>query len=167
MNKSPIITNKNVKTYLDINEILYLLSKGISNNKIFIYLKNEYIFIKQSDTRCFTVSMRRLRNSLNIKYDNEIYNIIIKNINTISVEKENHNYFLIINIPSNLNIMRNFNYKIKIKEIYDFLDLYQTDSKDIIIKKQHEKIFNLLEKIKYYENKYKEPTTDEEMFILY
>ena len=164
MNNDPkyLFTNLNDNTS-------FILEKGIYNEKLFIYFKNEYFYIHISNIRCFKVSIKRVKNTLCIKSINEVKKLFIKCINNITIEKKNDNlFYLKIFYYQNTNTIFNIiNNKIKLKEVNDFLSIDKTDSPNLIIKKQNEKILSLLEKIKVYENTYKEIDTDEEMFIIY
>jgi hypothetical protein len=150
------------------NEITNQLIKGVGTEKFYLYLQDNNIYIKISDIRCFRVSLRRLRNIFHIKNDDEVKKIFLKYYPNISVEKQNENsYYLNIHFPQKINITFNLNHKIKIKEINNFLYIHKTDKLETIILKQNEKLLSLLEKLNQYENKYKELTTDEEMFLIY
>jgi hypothetical protein len=144
-----------------------ILEKGIvGNNNIFIYLRDEYFYVQQDHIRCFKFSMRRAKNTLNIKDTNHLLNLIIKNIKNIYLEKINENLFY-LNLSYKLVGCIDFisTQKIKLKEINNFLIISNTDNQDIIIKKQNEKIIILLNKIDEFKKKYKEPTTDDEFII--
>lgn len=154
--------------YNESQELSSQLNKGVQTEKFYLYQQDKYICIKISDFRCFKVSMRRLKNTLHQKYEDEIKKIFLKYYKNITIEKQNENlYYLNIHFPQKLNQTFNINYKIKIKEINNFIDIYSTDNYQTIISKQNEKILSLLEKIKEYEKKYKDPNTDEEMFLMY
>jgi hypothetical protein len=143
-----------------------ILEKGIYGDNIFIYLRDKYFYISENHIRCFKFSLRRAKTTLNISYNESLYKIFIKYIKTIKLEKINENlFYLIILYPvlgiKNLIIPQ----KIKLKEINEYLALLNTDSPDIIIKKQNEKLLSLLSKIDEFEKKFKEPTTDEEFIF--
>ena len=143
-----------------------ILEKGIHYNNIFIYLRDKYFYINENHLRCFKFSVRRSKNSLNIKSNESLYKIFIDYIDTVKLEKKNENmFYLIISYPTlgitNLIISQ----KIKLKEINEYLLLLNTDSQDIIIKKQNEKLLLLLSKISEFEKRFKEPTTDDEFII--
>lgn len=139
------------------SEEKFILEKGIiGNNNIFIYLRDKYFYVQDGNIRCFKFSMRRVKNTLNISDTNHLLSIIIRNIKSIHLEKNNENLFY-------LNL---FSQKIKLKEINNFLIISNTDTQDVIIEKQKEKIITLLNKINEFENKYKEPTTDEELILI-
>lgn len=144
-----------------------ILEKGIvGNNNIFIYLRDAYFYVQQDHIRCFKFSMRRAKNTLNIKDTDHLLNIIINNIKNIYLEKINENLFY-LSLSYKLAGYINFisTQKIKLKEINNFLIILNTDSQDIIIKKQNEKIIALLNKIDEFQKKYKEQTTDDELII--
>lgn len=146
----------------------FFLEKGISANNIFIYLKDKYFYVNENQIRCFKFSVRRAKNSLNIKSSDLLYKIFISYAETIKLEKKNENmFYLILSYPlagfQNLIIP----HKIKLKEINEYLLLTDTDSPDIIIKKQNEKLLLLLSKIDEYEKKFKEQSTDDEFILLF
>jgi len=145
-----------------------LLNKGIRNNNLFIYYRDNYIYIECDEIRCFRTSMRRLRNSLCINSDEIVRQLIIKYIKNISLEKVNENLFnLIIEYPHIINVTFNIKRKIKLQEINNFLNIKDTDNSNIIIKKQNDKILLLLDKLNEYKKNNKEIDTEEEMFIIF
>lgn len=155
--------------YLKMDELL-IMEKGIYNDKIMIFLKNDYFHVQESYVRCFKFSIKRAKNTLNIKDTTHLFNIFIKNINNINLEKKNENlYYLNISDSGSKFGSRDYfaiqTYKIKLKEINNFLYISNIDNHDIIIKKQNEKIISLLSKIDEFEKKFKEPTTDDELII--
>jgi hypothetical protein len=145
------------------NENLIKLQLGIGNDNIFIHSMYDQLYIYQNNIRMFRVSFRRLVKTTNISLS-ESLELIIKNIYSIYVCEKDSNinklYLLIKNY--NFNYKMTFEYKIKLKEINEYLDLANSGNPNEIISKQNEKIDILLKKLKYYENKFKEPTTDEE-----
>lgn len=171
-----------------------ILEKGILiNNNIFIHFEDNFFYIQESPTRCFKCSLKRAKNSLNIKDTNELFLIFVKNINNIKLEKKNNNLIYLTisyyrhgifypsissstyNSDKNIKTItdekkqKNYNttQKIKLKEINDFLFISKTDNHETIIKKQHEKIITLLSKINELENKLNEPSTDDEFITNY
>jgi hypothetical protein len=151
--------------YCKTDEELFL-EKGINSNNVFIYLKDKYFYVKENHIRCFKFSVKRAKNSLQIKSSDSLFKIFIGYAETIKLEKINENlFYLIISCP--LSGIQNLiiPHKIKLKEINEYLPITNTDSPDIIIKKQNEKLLSLLSKIDEYEKKFKEPSTDDE-FIL-
>lgn len=152
----------------EYTQIDMLFQNGIQGNNFLFYYTDKYFYIKINDTRCFKFSMRRAKNSLHLDNEQSVKELFYKHIKKIWVEKQNENLFH-LNVVLPLGTNQSFNYinKIKIKEVNDFINLSNFDAKDMIIKKQRDKITYLLNKISEYENKFKEPTTDEEMFIIY
>jgi hypothetical protein len=149
--------------------LLNTMINGVKNESLFIYLENKRIFIKISSVRCFSVSFRRLRNCLCVGDDYSVLHILVKNINNITVTKENENLFH-LNIATYNVISKQqcaSNVKIKIKEVVDFIEFNKNDDYKIIIDKQSEKITDLINKITEYEKKYKDPTTEDEMILMY
>lgn len=145
------------------------LKKGITGDNFIIFLKDNYFYVQLCPIRCFRFSLRRAKNILNMKNIEEITTIFLKYIKNINIEKINENLFF-LNISYPLNGFSKFdgiilNKKIKLKEINNFLFISDYDDRDKIIKKQNDKIKSLLDKIEEYENKYKEPNTDDELFI--
>ena len=151
------VINLNNKTS---EQISMILEKGIYNDKIFMCFKNNYYIVQINNVRCFKFSVKRAKNSLLVKSSNEINKLFIKSICNIDIEKYNDNLFYLT--IKNLTLA-----KIKLKEISDFISFKKTDSSEIIIKKQNEKIQSLLDRIKLYEEKYENIDTDDEMFILF
>lgn len=149
-------------------EIDILLKKGIRGNEFFLFYTDMYFYVQISDIRCFKFSMRRAKNTLRINEGIYVKEILYHCIQNISIEKQNENlFFLNINYPKKHNEIYNINHKIKLKEINNFINLSDLDNQDTIIKKQNEKINSLLNKINEFENKCKDPDTDEEMFLTY
>ena len=145
-----------------------ILDSGISNEQIFIYSKDNYIYIIENNIRCFKASFKRLRNVMCMKLNNDIKNIIIENIKNIKLVHKNENScILTIEKTKKINFNYNCKYDIKLKEVNDFLNINNNDNYNLIIKKLYKKIDILIKKINEYENKHKEPTTEEEMFINY
>jgi hypothetical protein len=149
--------------------LLNTMINGIKNESLFVYLQNKRIFIKISSIRCFNVSFRRLRNCLCVNDDYHVLKILVKNINNTTVVKENENLFY-LNIKTNKpfgNQIFMSNTKIKIKEVVDFIEFYKNDDYKLIMEKQSKKITDLVNKIAEYEKKYKEPTTEDELILMY
>lgn len=145
-----------------------ILDNGIGNDKIFIYSKDNYLFIVENDIRCFRVSFRRLRNIMHLKTNGEVKNLLVENIKNTSLKKKNENHhFLNIVYTKKINNTYDLKYEIKLKELTEFLNINNNENYTVVIKKLYGKIDILIKKISEYENKYKEPTTDEEMFIMY
>ncbi len=151
----------NIFKSAEISEI----DKGIYGKNFYIIFKNKYFYIQQSDIQCFKVSEKRVKNTMCIKLIDDIKKIFISNIKNITVEKCDKLYYLQINYMYNQNLKFISTRKIKLKEIHDFINIKNSDSVDMIIKKQHDKILLLLEKIKTYEDK--ELDTDEELITVY
>lgn len=144
------------------NNILLKLEQGFIRDGLFLYTKNKYLYVIKNDVRLFKVSFKRLVKTIY----NSIYNIlyiIINKSNKIYLDEEieNNKVFLIIQYYSKSYKMP-FNYKIKLKEINEYLKITAFDKPDDIINKQNEKIILLLKKIEYHENKYREINTDDE-----
>ena len=59
------------------------------------------------------------------------------------------------------------NTKIKIKEVVEFIEFFKNDDYKTIMEKQSKKITDLVNKIAEYEKKHKEPTTEDELIIMY
>jgi hypothetical protein len=145
-----------------------ILDNGIGNDKLFIYSKDNYLFVIENDIRCFKVSFRRLRNIMSLKTNKEVKNILIENIKKIFLKKKNENLYLLnIYQSKKINNFYNCNYEIKLKEVNEFLNIQKNENFNAVIQKLYDKINILLKKITEYENKFKEPTTDEEIFIIY
>jgi len=161
--------NNDIRNFsMGLDEISLILERGIRGNQIFLYFRNGYFYIQISDIRCFKFSIRRAKNSLCIGTIDEVKKIFVKFIDNFTVEKQNDNlFYLNVNYPHKNNNNISIGYKIKLKEINNFLNVLNVDNADTIIKKQDQKILSLLEKIKVYEDKYKETNTDDEMFIIY
>ena len=160
--------NTNLYDFYNNNNNNSIVDKGIKNDNLFIYSKNEELYVIENDIRCFMVSFRRLRNILQLKLNSEVKNILINNISNIKIKKKNENsHFLIIKIIKKITFSYSHNVEIKLKEINDFINIYSKDNESYIINKLFEKINILSKKINEYENKFKEPTTDDEIFICY
>lgn len=145
------------------NENLIKLQLGIGNDNLFIHSSDNQLYIYQNRIRKYRVSFRRLVKTTSISLS-DILELIIKNIDSIYVCEKDSNinklYLVIKNY--NFHYKMTFVYKIKLKEINEYLDLANSSNPNEIISKQNEKINILLKKLEYYENKFKEPTTDEE-----
>lgn len=151
--------------YFKCDELL-TMEKGIFNEKILIFFKNEYFYVQESYTRCFKFSIRRAKNTFGIKNINQLFKLFIDNIENTNLEKKNENsFYLIVSFPlvGFKGLMST--QKIKLKEINNFLSILETDTYDIVIKKQNDKISSLLDKIEEFEKKFKEPSTDDELII--
>jgi len=152
--------------YLEINNDI--LKKGIIEKNFLIYYKDNFIYIELNNIRCFKLSMRRLRNTLNINSDDTIKYILIKYIKNISIIKKNENLFYFqINYPKESNSTFKYEYKIKLKELDDFTNIKKNDDIKTIVAKQNEKILILLNKINEFNKKYNELDTDDEIFIIH
>lgn len=145
------------------DENLIKLQHGIGNDNLFIHSKDKQLYIYQNRIRMFKVSFRRLIKTTSISLS-EIFALIIKNIHNIYIcDKETKlNRFYLIIQNCNEYYKMTFTYKIKLKEINEYLDLANFSNPNEIISKQNEKIKILLEKLEYYENKYNQVLTDEE-----
>jgi hypothetical protein len=143
-----------------------ILEKGIYENNIFIYLRDKSFYIEENHIRCYKFSVRRAKNSLDIKDNDFLFKIFIKNIKSIKLEKKNANiFFLIITYPISGIKHLMIPQKIRLREINNYLVILNTDNPDIIMQKQNDKILLLLDKIDEFEKKFKELSTEDE-FIL-
>jgi hypothetical protein len=145
------------------NQYLLKLQGGILCKDFYIYSKNEELLIIKDDIRMFKVSFKRLKKTFRLDLEN-IFLIIIKNINNICLDFISNNsikYFLVVKKPDEY-LKSIYEYKIKLKEIDEYLDLSKSIDPNVIISKQNKKINLLLKKIESYKKKYYEPTTDEE-----
>lgn len=146
-------------------DYLLKLQNGLTNiNKIHLYSKDNKLFLIMNSVRMFCVSFLRLKKTMSLSL-NEIFYIIVKNIDTINFlnPPDTNNVFLVIkNSIHNHNHKYIFEYKIKLKEINKYLDISNKEEPRVTFLKQKEKIKILLKKLEIYENKYHEPTTDEE-----
>jgi hypothetical protein len=145
------------------NDDLSKLQRGLICNKLFIYSKTNYLYVVKDDIRMFYVSFKRLKKT--IRYSlNDIFSIIVKNPNNVYLESklDNPSKFILIIKHHNTYYNTVFTYKIKVKEINNYLKIIENENPNSIINKQYDKINTLLEKLAYYENKYPEILTDEE-----
>ncbi len=148
------------------NQDLLKLQGGIVCKDFYMYSQDNQLFIVKDDIRMFKVSFRRLKKTFSLALDN-IFSIIIKNINNTNLDYTPDNpvkYFLVVKKPDE-HFKFPFEYKIKLKEIDEYLNLtnlINSNNQNKIISKQNEKINILLKKIEFYKLKYFEPTTDEE-----
>lgn len=145
------------------NQDLLKLQEGIMSKDFYIYSKNNELFIVKDNIRKFKVSFKRLKKTFSLDLEN-IFSIIVKNIDNIHLDfaPDNPNkYFLMIK-KTDLNLKFSFEFKIKLKEIDEYLNLINSDDPKKIILKQNEKINLLLKKIDFYKKKVFEPLTDEE-----
>ena len=156
---------KKLYSYIKSEESL-ILENGINGNKIFIYLKDNYFYVNQDYIRSFKFSIRRAKNTFNIGDIDQLSRIIINNIKNIYLEKKNENLFF-LSVSYQLTGFANLicTKKIKLREINNFLTILNTDSQDIIIKKQNEKIISLLNKLDAFEKNHEEPNTDDELIL--
>lgn len=145
------------------NENFYKLKKGLTNGDLFIYSNDDTLFIIKNDIRMFKVSFNRLEKTINKSLD-IIFKIIVKNINDVHLYNKpiNSNKFFLSIKYFNHHYNTVFKYNIKLKEIDDYLKIYDDDKYNDIIYKQYEKINILLDKIKYYESEEQDILTDEE-----
>jgi len=147
------------------NTDLIKLQRGITCKDLFIYSKNNFLFVIKDDIRMFKVSFNRLKKTFSLSLEKILY-IIINNIGNISLYNDTINtikYFLVIN-QSNVYPELALGYRIKLKEIDEYLNLTTNDDLNKIISKQNDKINLLLKKIEFYKKKNIEPTTDDEFF---
>jgi len=154
--------------YQNKNEV-YVLENGIMSNNLFIYCKNKQLYVCENDIRCFSVSFRRLRNTLSIKSDDDIKIIIVKYIKNVSIIKKPHNlYYLNIFYPSGYGFKYTVKFDIKLKEVDEYINIANTDNNNIVMQKLTDKIKVLIEKINQYKSKYKDDiNTDDELIIMY
>lgn len=145
------------------NENLIKLQLGIGNDNLFIHSQDKQLYIYQNRIRMYRVSFRRLVKTTSISL-NEVLELVIKNIENIYVCEKDSNINKLYLVIKNYNeyYKMTFIYKIKLKEINEYLDFANSDNLNEIISKQNKKINILLKKLQNYENKFKEPTTDEE-----
>lgn len=148
------------------NQDLLKLQGGILCKDFYIYSKNDELLIVKNEIRMFKVSFKRLKKTICMCLEN-IFTLIVKNINNLYLDFDPENpmkYFLIIKkSDNNLKfIKKNFEYKIKLKEFDEYLNLSNINEQQKIISKQNEKINLLLRKIEFYKKKNLEPTSDEE-----
>lgn len=148
--------------YNNNNNVLKL-QQGIMCNELFVYIKNNYLYLAKDNIRLFCVSFKRLKKTISLSLD-YIFSLIVKNPNNICLETNinNPNKFILVIKYSNVQCNAMFTGKIKLKEINDYLEIAENDNPNLIIVKQYEKINVLLKKLEYYENKYHETLTDEE-----
>jgi hypothetical protein len=151
------------KLYNNNNDDYTKLEKGIKCNDLFIYSKNNYLYIIKDDIRLFNVSYKRLKKTFYPALT-DIFSIIVKNPNNIylQINKSNPNQFILVIYHHNNQYNLLFKYEIKLKEIDDYLRIFDNENTNTIIHKQNEKINILINKIKYYKTKYYEPSTDDE-----
>jgi len=145
------------------NQDLLKLQGGILCKDFYIYSKNDKLFIIKDNIRMFKVSFKRLKKTFSLTLDN-VFFLITKNIDNSNLDLTSDNpdkYFLIIKKMDN-HFKFVFEYKIKLKEIDEYLNLSNSNDLDKIIHKQNEKINLLLKKIEFYKKKFFELTTDEE-----
>lgn len=145
------------------DEDLLKLKHGVLCNNLFVYSNTDYLYVVKDEIRIFYVSLNRLKKTIR-RSINYIFSIIIKNPNNVYLENKSDNpnkSILVIKcyVPYHNYV---FTYKIKLKEIDNYLFIIENENLNSIINKQNEKINILLKKLEYYENKYHEPLTDEE-----
>lgn len=142
---------------------LLKLQQGIMCNKLFMYTKNNYLYLVKDKIRMFCVSFKRLKKTISFPM-NYIFSIIVKNPDNVYLETkiDNPNKFILVIKYTNAHRNAIFTRGIKLKEIDNYLEIAENENPNLIIDKQYEKINILLKKLEYYENKYPEVLTDEE-----
>lgn len=141
---------------LDNNKDLLKLQKGFVKDNLFLYSKNEYLFIIKDDIRMFKVSFKRIVKTLYCSIEN-ILQVLTDNINKVYLQDGLNDFKIYLVIIHSSHV-----FKIKLKEINEYIKIIHGEKLDNIISKQNEKINILLKKLEYYENKYPEVLTDDE-----
>lgn len=160
--------SNNNNTWKENDDLTLFLEKGFWSEKIFIQLRDKYLFARINSIRCFKVSLRRIRCATSLRNDDEVKKMIASTVDNIFIDNDSNNeYFLNLSYGFKTTQFYDFKCKIKLKEIDEYIDIKKTDSSDVIIKKQNEKILLLLNKIKSHKLKHKDLdlNTDDEFII--
>ena len=152
-----------MNTHHDLNTSdLMRLQQGVWCGELYVYFKKNYLYVKKGSVRIFGVSLRRLMKSTQLELV-QVANLIIKNPSTLYLEDGTGPTPTLVLIRQVMTEpVHTVKYRIKLKEINNYLEISETENANSIISKQREKIGVLLKKLEYYESKYPDVLTDEE-----